>query len=86
MTLKELLGHRDLETTTRYTHVTSKARQTPSPLDTLPDVQLPIKVCYRRNAETKFANISGAQTGVSFINPGKVFMFGFITIGSRTKP
>jgi integrase/recombinase XerD len=41
MTLKELLGHRDLETTTRYTHVTSKARQTPSPLDTLPEVQLP---------------------------------------------
>jgi integrase/recombinase XerD len=41
MTLKELLGHRDLETTTRYTHVTSKARQTPSPLDSLPDVKVP---------------------------------------------
>jgi site-specific recombinase XerD len=37
-TLKELLGHRDLATTTRYTHVTSKARQTPSPLDSLPEV------------------------------------------------
>jgi integrase/recombinase XerD len=45
MTLKELLGHRDLETTTRYTHVTSKARQTPSPLDSLPDVKaLPVKL------------------------------------------
>lgn len=41
LTLKELLGHRDLSTTSRYTHVTSKARMTPSPLDSLPAVPKP---------------------------------------------
>jgi integrase/recombinase XerD len=43
LTLKELLGHRDLSTTTRYTHVTSKVRLTPSPLDSLPVV--PVAPC-----------------------------------------
>jgi site-specific recombinase XerD len=38
VSLKELLGHRDLKTTTLYTHVTAKVRSTPSPLDNLPDV------------------------------------------------
>jgi integrase/recombinase XerD len=42
LTLKELLGHRSLSTTSCYTHVASKARLTLSPLDALPDLAAPL--------------------------------------------
>ena len=37
-TVRQLLGHRDLKTTTRYTHLAGKALTTISPLDRLPEV------------------------------------------------
>ena len=37
-TVRQLLGHRDLKTTTCYTHVAGKAQTTTSPLERLPDV------------------------------------------------
>jgi len=37
-TVRQLLGHRHLTTTTRYTHMAGKAQTTISPLDRLPEV------------------------------------------------